>query len=195
VGRTGDVDFWKVEARLALALGCSPERILIAFDSGWYRETARSTCFLSWGSRLQLSINERARELPYTFIFSLARREVSCGGSPRSASEILNRLNEVSFNAVLLKELRMIALLRQVADPGKSEGAQWAGMRIHRIANEMLTELGASSKPNAEWADKIARLQHAIFGLSFEKGEGDQLGHRLEIWLNGCDPTALGASA
>jgi NTE family protein len=48
--------------------------------------------------------------------------------SPRSASEILNRLNEVSFNAVLLKELRMMALLRQVADPGNSEGAQWAGM-------------------------------------------------------------------
>jgi NTE family protein len=57
----------------------------------------------------------------------------------------------VSFNAVLLKELRMIALLRQVADPGNSEGAQWAGMRIHRSASEMLTELGASSKLNAEW--------------------------------------------
>ena len=69
----------------------------------------------------------------------------------RSASEILNRLNEVSFNAVLLKELRMMALLRQVADPGNSEGAQWAGMRIHRIGSEMLTELGASSKLNAEW--------------------------------------------
>ena len=71
--------------------------------------------------------------------------------SPRSASEILNRLNEVSFNAVLLKELRMIAVLRQVANPGNTEGAQWAGMRIHRIASEMLTELGASSKVNAEW--------------------------------------------
>ncbi len=71
--------------------------------------------------------------------------------SPRSASEILNRLNEVSFNSVLLKELRMIAVLRQVADPGKSEGALWAGMRIHRIASDMLTELGASSKLNAEW--------------------------------------------
>src|SRR6201981_2220116 len=71
--------------------------------------------------------------------------------SPRSASEILNRLNEVAFNAVLLKELRMIALLRQGADPGNSEGAQWAGMRIHRIASEILTELGASSKLNAEW--------------------------------------------
>jgi NTE family protein len=72
-------------------------------------------------------------------------------GSPRSASDILNRLNEVSFNAVLLKELRMIAVLRQVADAGDSEGAQWAGMRIHRIASDMLTELGASSKLNAEW--------------------------------------------
>ena len=72
-------------------------------------------------------------------------------GCPRSAPEILNRLNEVSFNAVLLKELRMIALLRQVANPGNSEGAQWAGMRIHRVASEMLTELGASSKLNAEW--------------------------------------------
>jgi NTE family protein len=70
--------------------------------------------------------------------------------SPRSASEILNRLNEVSFNAVLLKELRMIALLRQVANPGDSEGGQWAGMRIHRVASEMMTELGASSKLNAE---------------------------------------------
>jgi NTE family protein len=72
-------------------------------------------------------------------------------GRPRSAPEILNRLNEVSFNAVLLKELRMIAVLRQVANPGNSEGAQWAGMRIHRVASEMLTELGASSKLNAEW--------------------------------------------
>jgi NTE family protein len=71
--------------------------------------------------------------------------------SPRSASEILNRLNEVSFNAVLLKELRMIALLRQVANPGDSEGAQWASMRIHRVASEMMTDLGASSKLNAEW--------------------------------------------
>jgi NTE family protein len=72
-------------------------------------------------------------------------------GTPRSATEIVNRLNEVSFNAVLLKELRMIALLRQAADPGDSEGARWAGMRIHRISSEMMTELSASSKMIAEW--------------------------------------------
>ncbi len=72
-------------------------------------------------------------------------------GTPRTASEILNRLNEVSFNATLLKELRMIALMRQVADPGTGEGARWAKMRTHRIMTEMMVELGYSSKLNAEW--------------------------------------------
>jgi len=72
-------------------------------------------------------------------------------GLPRSARDILNRLNEVSFNAVLLKELRMIALLRQVAQPDNSESAKWADMRIHRISSEMMVELGYSSKLNAEW--------------------------------------------
>jgi NTE family protein len=72
-------------------------------------------------------------------------------GTPRSAREILNRLNEVSFNSVLLKELRMIALLRQVAQPDNSESAKWANMRIHRISSEVMVELGYSSKLNAEW--------------------------------------------
>ncbi len=72
-------------------------------------------------------------------------------GTPRSAREILNRINEVSFNAPLLKELRMIAVLQEASDPGHSEGARWAKMRIHRIASEIMTELGYSSKLNAEW--------------------------------------------
>lgn len=71
--------------------------------------------------------------------------------TPRTAREILNRMNEVSFNAPLLKELRMIAVLRQASDPGQSEGARWAKMRIHRIASDAMTELGYSSKLNAEW--------------------------------------------
>jgi NTE family protein len=70
---------------------------------------------------------------------------------PRSARDIMNRLNEVSFNATLLKELRMIALLHEVADPGHGEGAQWAAMRLHRIATERVTELTSSSKMITEW--------------------------------------------
>ncbi len=72
--------------------------------------------------------------------------------APRSARDILDRLNEISFNSATLKELRMIALLRQVADPGHSEGARWASMRVHRVRSDLMLELGASSKLNAEWA-------------------------------------------
>jgi len=73
-------------------------------------------------------------------------------GIPRTAREIINRVNEVSFNASLLKELRMIALLRRVVNPGNEEGARWAGMRIHMITSEIMTSLGVSSKLNHEWA-------------------------------------------
>jgi NTE family protein len=45
-------------------------------------------------------------------------------GTPRSAREILDRVNEVSFNSPLMKELRMIAVLRQVADTGDCEDAR-----------------------------------------------------------------------
>jgi NTE family protein len=69
----------------------------------------------------------------------------------RKAGDILDRLNEISFNAPLMKELRMIALLRQAADPGTGEGARWARMRTHRIMSDRLVEFGASSKLNAEW--------------------------------------------
>jgi NTE family protein len=72
-------------------------------------------------------------------------------GTPRTAQEINSRLNEISFNSPLLKELRMIALLNQVADPGHGEGAVWARMRIHRIATDAMLELGHSSKLIAEW--------------------------------------------
>jgi NTE family protein len=72
--------------------------------------------------------------------------------TPRSARDIISRLNEVAFNAPLLKELRMIALLRRAADAGSDEGRHWAEMRIHRIASEEMTKLGYSSKLNAEWA-------------------------------------------
>jgi NTE family protein len=72
--------------------------------------------------------------------------------APVSAREISSRMNEVSFNAVLLKELKMIALLRQVVDAGSGEGARWARMRMHRIHSEVMAKLGDSSKLNAEWA-------------------------------------------
>jgi NTE family protein len=99
--------------------------------------------------------------------------------TPRSAREILNRLNEVSFNATLMKELRMIALLRQAADPGSGEGARWAVMRMHRIMTDMMRELGYSSKMNAERAFlEMLREEGRQAAGAFLEAHADDLGRR-----------------
>jgi NTE family protein len=112
-------------------------------------------------------------------------------GTPRTANEILNRLNEVSFNSSLMKELRMIALLRQVADPGSGEGARWASMRTHRILTEMMTDLGYSSKMNAEWAFlEMLRDEGRRAATAFLDAHGDDIGRRstadLDVLLAEC---------
>jgi len=106
-------------------------------------------------------------------------------GTPRSAREILDRLNEVSFNATLLKELRMIALLRQVADAGHSEGRKWAQMRIHLIASDVLAALGASSKFNAEW-DFLCMLRDEgrRAAETFLAANSDNIGKRSSVDLD-----------
>ncbi|QRM31572.1 patatin-like phospholipase family protein [Microvirga sp. VF16] len=110
---------------------------------------------------------------------------------PRTATDILNRLNEISFNSPLMKELRMIALLRQVADPGTGEGARWAQMRTHRIRSDMLAEFGASSKLNGEWDFvSMLRAEGRRAASEFLDTNADDLGKRstadLDILLAEC---------
>src|SRR5262245_19053783 len=111
-------------------------------------------------------------------------------GTPRAASEILNRLNEVAFNAVLLKELRMMALLRRVANPSNQEGEKWAKMRVHSVANDIMTELNASSKLIAEWDFFcLLREQGRRSAHAFLERHTDDLGRRstldLDVLLEG----------
>lgn len=77
-------------------------------------------------------------------------------GVPRTARDILNRLNEISFNSSLKKELRGIAMFQQLIGSGHAladvDWAQdWATVRLHRVTTPMMVELNASSKLNAEW--------------------------------------------
>jgi NTE family protein len=110
---------------------------------------------------------------------------------PRTANEILNRLNEISFNSPLMKELRMIALLRQVADPGHGEGARWAGMRTHSIWTDKLADFGASSKLNAEWSFVgMLKEEGRRCADAFLATHGEDLGQRstadLDVLLAEC---------
>jgi NTE family protein len=110
---------------------------------------------------------------------------------PRTANEVLNRLNEISFNSPLMKELRMIALLHQVADPGHGEGARWAGMRTHRIMSDALADFGASSKLNAEWEFvSLLKEEGRKCADAFLTAHGDDIGKQstadLDVLLAEC---------
>jgi len=106
-------------------------------------------------------------------------------GTPRTAIEIQNRLNEIAFNSVLIKELRAAALLRQVADPGTGEGAALANMRIHRIASDVMLELGYSSKLLAEWKFFLMlRDAGRKAADAFIIAHGADLGHRSTLDLD-----------
>lgn len=72
---------------------------------------------------------------------------------PRSARDIINRVNEITFNTSLVKELRAVMLLRDLIATEGLEQERYREMRLHRIhGDEDLLPLQASSKLNAEWA-------------------------------------------
>lgn len=71
---------------------------------------------------------------------------------PHTGREILNRLNEINFNASLIKDLRAIQLLHRLIEAEGLETERYRDMRIHLIhADEELQGLDSSSKLNVEW--------------------------------------------
>jgi NTE family protein len=73
-------------------------------------------------------------------------------GCPRTAAEILNRLNEVSFNSSLMREMRAIAFVTTLIERGKLAPDEFKLMRIHSVrADEEMVQHGVSSKLNADW--------------------------------------------
>ncbi len=71
--------------------------------------------------------------------------------TPKTASDIVNRLNEITFNSSLLRELRAINFVGRLIDEGKLTSDEYRKSNIHRISGDDLKPLHASSKMNAEW--------------------------------------------
>lgn len=70
---------------------------------------------------------------------------------PRTAMEIHNRVNEISFNASLMREMHMIAIVANLTDQIHSEYDRYRHTRMHWIhGEEPMCDLGVSSKLNAE---------------------------------------------
>jgi len=90
----------------------------------------------------------QSRDIVIVQINPLYREEL-----PRTAPEILNRINEITFNASLIKEIRAIAILKELIDAANLENQRFKDALFHRIhADSELKALGVSSKLNTEWA-------------------------------------------
>ncbi|MEP3278846.1 MAG: patatin-like phospholipase family protein [Stappiaceae bacterium] len=73
--------------------------------------------------------------------------------TPKTAREILNRMNEITFNSTLLRELRAVEFVSRLIDEGSLSQEQYSKVHIHRISSDKdLNPLSASSKFNAEWS-------------------------------------------
>ena len=76
-------------------------------------------------------------------------------GTPKSAEDIVNRVNEITFNASLLAELRAIAFVKRLIGDGLLKDPDKARLRdilVHSIrADEALEAFPASTKYNTSW--------------------------------------------
>ncbi len=73
-------------------------------------------------------------------------------GVPKTAPEILNRINEISFNSSLMREMRAIAFVTKLIAQKKLKASEMKQMLIHSIRDdEAMTAHSVASKMSPDW--------------------------------------------
>ncbi|NBC12670.1 MAG: patatin-like phospholipase family protein [Gammaproteobacteria bacterium] len=97
-----------------------------------------------------LYYDTESRDVIIVHINPVARQE-----TPRQAPDIMNRLNEISFNSSLLKEMRAIAFVKKLVehDMLKDEyKAHFKDVLVHSVrADKALCEFSVASKFSSDW--------------------------------------------
>jgi NTE family protein len=71
---------------------------------------------------------------------------------PTSTSDIMNRLNEISFNASLMSEMRAIDFVQRMLEAGRLEQPRYRRIFLHTIEDEeRMRAFKLSTKFNGEW--------------------------------------------
>ncbi len=106
-------------------------------------------------------------------------------GTPTTAAEIADRVNEITFNASLVAEMRAIAFVQKLVGQKKLDPTHYKNLRLHRVADaEGLAPYDASSKLNTD-----PRLLQTLFNLGRNAGQrwlaqhGGDVGRRGSVDL------------
>jgi NTE family protein len=105
--------------------------------------------------------------------------------TPRTAREIQNRVNEITFNSSLIRELRAIDFVGRLIIEERLPRERYKQVKMHRIAgSDALVALSASSKLNAEWAFFVhLRDKGRAAAQAFLAAHYDDLGVRSTLDL------------
>jgi NTE family protein len=96
---------------------------------------------------------------------------------PHSGAEIMERMNEVTFNASLLAEMRAIEFVRRLLAEGKLDPRRYKSVRMHRIdGGSVLAPFGADSKMRADLA-----FVRKLFALGRTAGQEWLHAHRKDV--------------
>jgi NTE family protein len=104
---------------------------------------------------------------------------INISDTPKSARDILDRINTLSFNSSLMREMRAIHFVASLIDKGFDDGGRLRKLNIHTIdAESEMAHLGASSKLNTdraflEWLFMLGRGR----ADAFLTAHFDKIGH------------------
>ena len=102
-------------------------------------------------------------------------------GLPTTAAEIADRVNEITFNASLVAEMRAIAFVQKLVSQKKLDPTNYKRLRMHRVADaEGLAPFDASSKLNTD-----PRLLQTLFNLGRNAGQRWLEQHADAVGRNG----------
>lgn len=98
----------------------------------------------------------RCRDVLIVHINPIVREE-----TPTTAPEIANRINELSFNASLMREMRAVDFVQRLLDDGVIPEGRWKRLRIHSVRDdETMRRFGVATKSTPDWA-VLKRLRAA----------------------------------
>jgi len=71
---------------------------------------------------------------------------------PASAADVLHRINEISFNSSLMREMRAVAFATKLIDAGELDESKHRRMFMHWIGNDrLMSQLGTATQFHPEW--------------------------------------------
>jgi NTE family protein len=78
---------------------------------------------------------------------------------PRTAADVVHRINEISFNSSLMREMRAVAFTTKLIDDHELDENKHRRMFMHMIGNDrVMTQFGAATQLHPDWG-LLSRLR------------------------------------